>query len=94
MDDDTGMYIYHQFSTAESAILQGLEALKTKKDAFHALIPGPLAAFGSPQGIIHDKLLVLKTSVMNFRLAIFAVLPPSVSENLFVTRYCQCVDEL
>jgi len=74
------MDIYHRFSAVESPILRGLEALKAKKDAFHALLPGPLAALGNPQGVIHDKLLALKTSIVNFKLAIFGVFPASVGE--------------
>ena len=65
------MDIYHRCLAVEPAILHSFEDFKTKKAAFNTL--GPLAALGNPQGRIYNKLLVLKTSFGQFKLAVLGV---------------------
>ena len=64
----------------EPIITQGLNDLTSKKDAFNALLPGPLAALGNPQYIITGNLMALKSSFVRFKVAVLGV--TSVSDYI------------
>ena len=58
------MDLYNQFLAIEPIMKQGLEDLKTNKDAFNAILPSPLAAIVNPKHIISGTLQTLKSSAV------------------------------